>query len=1346
MYRGKTHTSRVVTIFTASLHLFVGVFTLIVCFSELSSAQPVHYKNITLDDGLSQNTINEIVQDSVGFLWIATQEGLNRYDGYDFKHYKHNALDNHAGPSGNWLSALAIDKFGDIWIGTNGQGIVKMNPETEYFSPIDHPYLNQKRITDILALDSSIYVSTLEGGLYSLSLLSNSTKVTQIIPPIIDDKNVQVRQIRAVSNDLILAISPSHGIFSLIPGYEHKKAFIPSTNTFQPTNIEFNPTRNTYLLGTDNNGLWEVSADLTQLVKLKTLPEIKINAIRLYQHEMVVATEVSGVYYLSQKNYAINRHNTIESDFFNGFKDNTVYSIFIDKMESLWLGSYLGGVFLYHPSQNIFKNFSYIPGKEQSLKNNLLRGMAQYKDQLWMTSRSGGISILNIKTYQFETNLEKTINSIIPKTNTNSITFSENEVYIGTFGNGLYKINLKTFAFQHFSSSYHGLYNLKNDEVRTIYIDKTNRLWIGQGLRGFGGLTVIDEKTRERIHLEHEPNNPQSLVENLASSIFQYNDTTFFVGTFGGLSRITLKTDAPLEKSQFRIENFKHIPGDSTSLTGNIISSFYLCDDGCLWLSSYGHGINRIRNPLEKNLRVEQITEHEGLPTESIFGLIGDPNQQLWLSSNEGIIRYQIQENKFTLYNKNDGLGSTQFNQYSYLKLKDGRLAFGGLNGLSLFKPEDVEDLTNYANPVITKIQINGKDYKHDLAIPYLHTMELKSDERVVSFEFSSLNAINPGLIRFEYMLEGFDPNWIQSEDRRFVTYTNLPHGDFTFKIRTRNKSGIVNPKLATIDLQIAPPFYYRKPFIFFSIFLVAFGILSMIRVREQRLRKMNKELEIKIVERTARLQEKTRELEQKTREAERANAAKSEFLAGMSHELRTPLNAILGFSQILHRSNDLSGTYKSYAETMYRSGTHLMSMINDVLDLSKIEAGKMDIKTQIFDIYTLIDDIKLMFEHQSAAKQIAFSVKRTKEVPQFVELDNHKIRQVLINLIGNALKFTDSGFVKVDFSLVNANQIPQTYFASVQKYQATEPTLLFVNVTDTGKGIEQEHLPHIFEAFRQHDGNFTSGTGLGLSISSKLIHLHGGLMLADSTRGKGSSFGFLVPLKEINQDKVYTVVHSVDSFQVELLGTANALIVDDVDSNVQVLDTLLTTAGFKTHCCLNGIDALEKWKNNHFDIVLLDLRMPEISGEEVMQKIRLSKNGEQTTIIAITASIFDETIQQLIEAGFNDVIIKPFHSNDLFNSIEKHSSLQFKRTQTPQEINFVDFELEISTVYDWIREKPISIQADLAEAMLLTDFDQLKQWMEKHGEKNQAASLLSKEIHANNYRFILALSEKLQG
>jgi len=634
-----------------------------------------------------------------------------------------------------------------------------------------------------------------------------------------------------------------------------------------------------------------------------------------------------------------------------------------------------------------------------------------------------------------------------------------------------------------------------------------------------------------------------------------------------------------------------------------------------------------------------------------VQSIIGDNQGYLWISTANGLARFDPREETFKTYDVSDGLQGNFFRAWAYAKHPNGELYFGGSEGLNRFDPAEITDNPHPPPVVLTDFLLFNKSVPvGDGSVLGRHISELDSltltyEQSAFSFEFAGLNYTSPAKNRYAYKMEGFDKDWTETDaTRRVATYTNLDPGQYLFRVKASNNDGVWNEEGVSLRLTVTPAWWETLWFQAAVAILILGSVFGSYCWRVRTLESRSRELEHQVTERT-------RELAIAKEKAEVANQAKSTFLANMSHELRTPLNAILGFSRMLGRNPNLDPEGKKNTSVICRSGEHLLNLINDVLEMSRIEAGRIVLSENDFDLHQMTDDVRDMFFLKTGEKGLQLISECDAGVPKYIRADEAKLRQVLVNLIGNAVKFTEKGSISL-----RVRQL------SDQSGEGKNADFQF-EIRDTGGGIAPDELGSLFDAFVQTETGRKSqeGTGLGLPISRKFVRMMGGDITVESEIGRGSVFRFGIQAGIADSADIRTAqparrVTALAPDQPEY----RILIADDSEPNRMLLLKLLTLPGFELREAENGREALEIWEKWEPHLILMDIRMPVMDGYEAAKRIKSTARGQDTVIIAVTASVLEEKRAAVMSAGCDDFIRKPFKDAEIFDVIQRYLGVQF--------------------------------------------------------------------------------------
>ncbi|MBE9562112.1 MAG: response regulator, partial [Proteobacteria bacterium] len=1209
-------------------------------------------------DGLSQSTVYTILQDSQGFMWFGTQDGLNKYDGYKFTHYKHIPNDPKS-LSGNFITFIYEDTANNLWIGINDGGIAKYNRQQDNFTHYRHDPQNPNSLSSdgVLSIyedtTGSLWITTYDAGL-------NHFDGKQFIHYRHDPNNPYslssdtLWRVQADATGLLWVGTDANGLNSLdykanyVTRYQHDPNNPNSLSSDSITAIHLDHQGNLWI-GTIDAGLNQFKDN--QFIRYINDPN-NPNSLNndtiwaIYEdnaNNLWIATDGGLDQYLPAQNKFI--HHIKDSNNPNSLSSNYVMSIYQDRAKALWIGTDGGGLNKFDQYQDKFAHYKNAPQNPNSLSNNIVSSIFA-KHDWWVGTLGGGLNKFVNGTITRYQNDPDNLNSLSHDDVWSVYEDQAGIVWIGTLGGGLNKFDGQKFT--HYLNNPDDPNSLSNDQVRAIYEDRVGNLWLGTR----EGLNKFDRK--QFTQYKNDPDNSNSLSENSVLSIYEDFAGMLWIGTQGGgLNKFDPKTET------FTI--YQHDPDQTTSISHNDVFAVYEDSQHRLWIGTQGGGLNLLDRKTQIFTHYRQI---DGLANDVIYGILEDEQGNLWISTNGGLSKFNPDNNTFRNYDVFDGLQSDEFRE-AYFQNQTGEFLFGGINGLNVFHPLQVKD-----NPYVPPIAITDfKIFNRTVPIGATLTQQITETKSIIlnykqsffSFEFAALNFLQPEKNKYAYQLEGLEKDWNFIGTRRNAYYTSVPAGTYTFRVRGSNNDGIWNEVGTAIKITVLPPPW--QTWWAYTLYLITILtiIISYIRLQKRKLAAKQRELE------------REQKIAIQLKEADRL---KDEFLANTSHELRTPLNGIIGIAESL--IDGVAGNINQQLEKnltiIVSSGRRLTNLVNDILDFSKLKKKEFDLQYTSVDMRTVVETVLVLSWPLVEKKDIELINAIPTDLPP-INADENRIQQILHNLVGNAIKFTKKGTVIISAEIVAEG------FAVI--------------VADTGIGIPTDKLNSIFEEFKQVDGSTArvyGGTGLGLAVTHKLVSLQGGHICVESRLNQGSKFTVILPitkeqvtseqlpitkqapvndsiLPELPVETVKTIeeVTKTTNDTEELVpGKYTVLIVDDEPVNRQVLVNHLSLSNYNIVQAESGVEALELLeKIERPDIILLDIMMPLKSGYEVTKEIRKTWAADELPIILLTAKnqIMDLVIG--FENGANDYLAKPVFKDELIARIKTHLNVSKLKAET---------------------------------------------------------------------------------
>lgn len=1186
-----------------------------------------------LPSGLSQNNVNAMLQDHRGFMWIGTDDGLNKFDGYNFTVYKHSPSDS-SSLTHSLIRSIIEDGLTGLWIGSERGGLNHFNFATDRFSAYDSKLgggvlLSNSTIYDLLIdADGTLWIAT-NRGLILFDTVSETFESAPSLPKPLEDLDIQVLDLFLDHLEKIWIGTDGNGLWAFNKERNeldhYQDGGLNGTLYGKSIRTIFQSGGGILWVGTEKGlNRYDVYAD-----KFLIDEDLRGDIWAISESansEMVVGTDGEGLKVLS----ANGRLQSFVPDDVNQFslKDNVIRQLYRDRQGNLWIGMFRGGVNLLHSQPNKFKTF----GKSSSgLNNSSVLSLAKHDTSgIWIGTDGGGLNHLDMATgtISYSDISNRNWNPVSDNVILSVIEDHEGGLWTGTYDGGLkyYPANSNRVIRFHTDET-----ELINNSVLAIHQDRNRNIWIGTN----GGLNYYDWKSETLKNIDSKPSKSLIDNENSVRTIFEDAEGDLWFGMMGGLKKVDYKT------GEFKEYIF------SGNQKNFLTFSIHEDSNGNFWIGTFGGGL-LLFDP-EKGI-LNKYAISDGLPSDVIYGILEDGNENLWLSTGAGLSKFNRTGKDFRNYHIDDGLQGNQFNRAAYLVDDSGYFWFGGINGLNVFHPDSIVN-NSYVPPVVfTDLKIfnqsvNQTDTGRFISnhINAASQIELDYSHSVFTIEFASLNYVFPERNQYAFLLEGFDGEWRYVGNRREATYTNLDPGVYKFKVKSSNNDGIWNDDASSIDIIVHPPWW--RTWWAYTLYLF---VLSIILLWARQLIVYRERLKINM---------KLEHLE--LTHLQEMDQMKSKFFANISHELRTPLTLILDPLKLMY-DREAHPKVQKQLKTMIRSAQRLVRLINQLLDLSKLETGNMKLDGHQADLVQWFRHMLPAFSSFADQHSIKFNIALPSKAI-ITQFDQDKLEKVVSNLLSNALKFTrDNGSIVLSVEDLNKKDLP--YSPEMDYKDWVE-----IRVEDDGVGIPKDRIKFIFDRFYQVDGGHhreQEGTGIGLSLTKELVELHNGQIFVDSEEGKGTRAKVFIPivveeqsetvttqLNESDEQRLFNQIESTVGAGLPNIPSAkagkSASLILVVEDNPEVLSYICDKLGndFRISEALNGKLGFEKATQLVPDLIISDVMMPEMDGIEMTTLLKKDQRTSHIPIILLTARAEDQDIFIGIDAGADDYVVKPFDS-----------------------------------------------------------------------------------------------------
>jgi len=1199
------------------------------CFASSLNAQSEYSFDIfTQEDGLPNNQIQTIFQDSKGWMWIGTSQGLSRFDGYGFLNYLPDE-DDSTSIQGHLIRVIKEDSNGNLLIGTETGGLNIFDRRKEVFSkPLQQiPGFQYREISvnDViededrnlwLATDFNVFILDSAGNLNSLERSNPEVSIEGIfVRNLVFDRN----------NDLW--IGTNQGLY----------VYNNNTKVLELIELPYGDTENHEIweiykdtdgdiwVGTYSAGLFIIDPETRSYNSIKLEPEMpRTETIR------AVSKGIFGEYWIGTRG-GLYKYSKIRgvSGFFRhnmqeprSLSNNSVWSVFHDSKGETWIGT-RGGLNLLAKSKQVFHNFTALPGNNHYLNSSIIYTIwIDDRDRIWLGTEDGGINIYDqkTKTYTYLTADKNQANSLSQNCIKSFLDDGKGNLWVATFMGGIDVIDLETGKVTNYYYDPGKKGSISDNRVWDLCFDQQGQIWVVTS----GGVDRFDNQTKTFIHYPQlngnelvnwiEPDSKGNLWMGSTDELIIYNPQNNNIKRY-------------FEHTRTMYEDEQHRTWVATNDRGIVL---YSAASGSL----------------------KNYSEESGLANSQALCILEDNENNLWVSTTNGLSKFDPVREVFQNFSSKDGLGNNQFCYGAAYKTKSGDLLFGTVAGFNMFNPDDIIALDADVPLVFTDLKIfnksvpigQGNKAVLNESISETNHLVLNYQQDVFTLEFAALNYVNSQNNLYSYKLDGFNRDWIGPSKDRIAPFTNLNPGNYTLRVKRVFRGNQHESKELQMAITILPPFWKTNWFISLILILILSVIYLLVRFFINR-EKIKNQLVIERVN---------------ARRLHELDMMKLKFFTNISHEIRTPLTLILGPLEKLLKKENTDGEVKENLKLMQRNAQNLNKLINQLLDFRKLQTGTLKLNLTEADIVGYIRNIVDSFNDYAIEKDIKLTFNTLKK-RLFVSFDPDKIEKILNNLLSNAFKFTDAkGSISVNLSLIFDTESDD--FAE----ETTEKQFIEISIKDTGKGISNKNIDKIFMRFFQsNEGDRDAGAGIGLALVKELISLHNGKIFVTSKPGKGTKFTIRIPYNMAEETKPVTMVNGMEATAGEVvpetddkLGDRIMLIVDD-NADVRQFIRNHFNSFYKICEAANGEEGWKQALETIPDIIISDIIMPKSDGYELCKRLKNDERTSHIPVLLLTAMHSKEHELKGLTTGADDYITKPFDLSVLQAKVDNMLSMR---------------------------------------------------------------------------------------
>lgn len=1210
------------SLFTGILLLWLGVLT---TAGKTYAEDPV-FNKLTTSHGLSHNTVYAIAQDRRGFMWVGTREGLNRYDGNTILTFYADPRDSTKLFS-NHITALEVGGDGLLYVGTS-RGLHIYNDSKGIFKRIYYKKTQAGYISRILRTRDGTLLICSSTGLFVLK--KGQSELSQLVSNINAIDLVEFKR-------GVFWISTLQKILMI---NEHGEVLREYTTLRNLSNQSVSLDENIFCLfkdsfgdiwlGSKKDGLFKYDLEKDSFKPVITqhkFNRLEANAIRILSEDIHgkiwIGTE-SGLFIYDRTRGSFQHYTQSFDQSLTALSDKAIYAIYKSKEGIMWIGTYFGGVNIVKPREKGFKSLASDGGFKQ-LNGKAISDIIQDKhDKLWIATEDGGVNIWDRKTGSLSYLKNEFGKKGLSVNNVHSLYEDENDIFwIGTFLGGLNKYDLKNETIRVYKKDQEETSAFTSNMVYAIHKDRNGELWIGTT----AGLSKFNHKKGT-----YEPFKPEIFQEKFIYEIYEEHS--------GGLWICAINSDSLYHYNPVTTQLSKYRYYDSAFS----VNQGFICaledSKGQMWFGTINRGLVRLDR---SSGTFTANTVEQGLSNNYVYGILEDSHDNLWMSTNKGLSKYNVQEQRFTNYDISHGLPNNQFNFKSAFKDRSGWMYFGTINGLCYFHPDSLMEnntgLAIYLSDfkLFNKSVTVGAGSVLEKTIDATEEIVLRYADNVITLEFGAINYYSSGNNKYAYYLEGFEQEWNFVDGKNNATYTNLSPGEYIFKVKSANNDGFWSDNVKQLKIIVLPPFWLSK----WAMILYGVLIVALFLLYKTFLSYRNKEKMAVQIERMEK--EKIREI----------NQHKLNFFTYISHEFKTPLTLIMASIDKFLQDKSVNEDNNTGYWSIKRSAKRLHFLIDQLMEFRKVETDHAHIHYAKGDVILFLRDTFMAFSPLFNKKQIDFYFNSdTTAFSTFFDAD--KLEKIITNLLSNAVKYTgENGLIEMETS-IKTN--PEGPYDSIK-----------IIIYDTGVGMDPEELQNIFTAFYQteHGKKSGSGTGIGLALVKSLTDFLNGTVEIESMQQTGTQVTLTLPLPRGVSKGNVEIVDGNRSIDIEhvlplpdnghaqngQLGNSvpeyHLMIVEDSEELIDFLSEHFDK-NYKIVQAGNGAVALGKIKKSAPDIIISDIMMPEMDGIELCRAVKSDINTSHIPVILLTAKTTIENKLEGLDGGADAYIAKPFSLKEL--------------------------------------------------------------------------------------------------